>query len=84
MQESSEQEDAQVGFKRMFTTLFAQYCAAEQRRVHLATEKGCSETVSAGFGRLLHAIDAAVEEEVAEDIDLDECPDEFLVSRHCT
>lgn len=52
--------------------------------MHLATEKGCSETVSAGFGRLLHAIDAAVEEEVAEDIDLDECPDEFLVSRHCT
>ena len=27
MQESSEQEDAQVGFKRMFTTLFAQYSA---------------------------------------------------------
>ena len=38
--------------------------------------------MSAGFGGLLHAIDAAVEEEVAEDIDLDECPDEFLVSRH--
>jgi hypothetical protein len=38
--------------------------------------------VSTGLGELLGAIDAKAAEEVAEDIDLDDCPDEFLVS-HC-
>ena len=37
--------------------------------------------MSTGLGALLDAIDAKAAEEVAEDIDLDDCPDEFLVSR---
>lgn len=36
--------------------------------------------MSTGLGKFLDAIDAAAEQEVAEEIDLDDCPDEFLVS----
>jgi hypothetical protein len=36
--------------------------------------------VSTGLAELLAAIDAAAEVGDAEDIDLDDCPDEFLVS----
>eukprot|EP01043_Picozoa_sp_COSAG02_P072131 COSAG02_NODE_13465_length_1391_cov_2.779412_3_plen_59_part_00 len=39
--------------------------------------------MSTGLGELLDAIDAKAAEEVADDIDLDDCPDEFLVSRAC-
>ena len=40
--------------------------------------KGQRADIAAGFAELVTAVDAASEAEVAEEMNLDECPDEFL------
>lgn len=56
-----------------------QYDAAVYRKaLSILSKKGKTPDVSTGLAELLAAIDAAAEVGDAEDIDLDDCPDEFL------